>query len=235
MEQNWKHILSGPRFYAALAVCLLVAGVGGTLLLFSKDEAPSQDDVVPTMETEVSVIEPVMSLPEPEEQVPEVEILPQPEADPVPVMPEVEVDPTPVMAEAPRLVVSPLQGEVLAAFSMDTLAYSETFADWRTHDGIDIAAKPGTTVLSASSGQVLSVADDAMMGTTVVIGHSGGYETTYANLQARPNVSEGDEVSAGQIIGAVGTTAVAESAQSPHLHFSVTKDGVAVDPAEFLD
>ena len=37
----------------------------------------------------------------------------------------------------------------------------------------------------------------------------------------------------GQIIGAVGTTAAAESGQ-PHLHFAVTKDGKAVDPNEYL-
>ena len=52
---------------------------------------------------------------------------------------------TPITAEpvtpvAPRLIVSPLSGETVAAFSMDELAYSETLADWRTHDGIDIKA-----------------------------------------------------------------------------------------------
>ena len=49
----------------------------------------------------------------------------------------------------------------------------------------------------------------------------------------QPNVEAGDPVSAGQIIGAVGTTAAAESGQ-PHLHFAVTKDGKAVDPNEYL-
>ena len=138
-------------------------------------------------------------------------------------------------AEAPRLIVSPLNGEVLAAFSVDQLAYNPTLGDWRTHDGVDISAKPGTTVLAASSGTVTAVEDDPMMGTTVVIEHDGGYQTTYANLQDTPTVSAGDAVSAGQIIGAVGTTAVAEAAQSPHLHFSVSKDGAFVDPNEFLD
>ena len=76
--------------------------------------------------------------------------------------------------------------------------------------------------------------DDPLMGTTVVISHDGGYQTTYSNLQARPNVEAGETVSAGQIIGAVGRTAAAESAQGPHLHFSVTKDGSPVDPNEYL-
>ena len=75
--------------------------------------------------------------------------------------------------------------------------------------------------------------DDPLMGTTVVLEHDNGYQTTYANLQTKPNVEVGDPVSAGQIIGAVGTTAAAESGQ-PHLHFAVTKDGKAVDPNEYL-
>lgn len=118
---------------------------------------------------------------------------------------------------------------------MDELIYNPTLEDWRTHDGVDIFAKPGTTVLAACSGTVSSITDDAMMGTTVVIDHDGGYQTTYANLQATPTVQEGDTVSAGEIIGAVGTTAAAETAQGPHLHFGVTLDGEAIDPQEFLN
>ena len=175
-------------------------------------------------------------MPEPEEDEPPVEAsAPAPvEVEIVPTMPEVEVDDTPVMAEPPKLVVEPLKGEVLMAFSVDQLVYSPTLADWRTHDGVDISAKPGATVLAASAGTVTSVEDHPLMGTTVVIEHQGGYTTTYSNLQGKPTVSPGELVTAGQIIGAVGTTAAAEAAQSPHLHFSVALDGEAVDPNEFL-
>ena len=100
---------------------------------------------------------------------------------------------------------------------------------------MDIAAEAGTSVLAASSGTVISVEEDPLMGTTVVIEHDGGYQTTYSNLQAEPSVAEGDTVSAGQIIGTVGDTAAAEAAQGPHLHFSVTCDGEPVDPQSFLN
>ena len=121
-----------------------------------------------------------------------------------------------------------------AAFSVDTLVFSPTLEDWRTHDGIDIAGALGESVLAACSGTVRSVTEDPLMGTQVVIDHEGGYQTTYANLQSEAPVTAGDAVSAGQIIGAVGDTAAAEAAQAPHLHFSVTRDGEAVDPEEFL-
>lgn len=227
MEHKLKSVLSGTGFYLLLAVCLITAAVSGWYLLFAGDK-PAVEEAPPT-ETVIAPVENAyVPQPEPEETEPPVEV------EIVPVMPEVKVDDTPVMAEPPRLVVEPLKGEVLMAFSMDQLVYSPTMADWRTHDGMDISAKPGTSVLAATAGTVSSVEDHPLMGTTVVIDHEGGYTTTYSNLQAKPTVEPGDLVTAGQIIGAVGTTAAAEAAQSPHLHFSVTRDGEAVDPSAFL-
>ena len=146
---------------------------------------------------------------------------------------EAEVSPTESDAIT-GAVVRPADGEILEAFSDGELVKSRTLSVWKTHDGIDIAAKAGTTVLAASSGTVRSVTDDVLLGTTVVLEHEGGYQTTYANLQSKPTVETGDSVSAGQIIGAVGSTAMAEAALAPHLHFAVEKDGDAVDPQSFL-
>ena len=143
-------------------------------------------------------------------------------------------DPAPAAAEAPRLIVEPLRGEVLTAFSMEELVYNQTLGDWRTHDGVDIAADSGAAVLAACGGTVQAVTEDPLLGTTVVLAHDDGYQTTYANLQPHPDVAAGEEVSAGQIIGAVGSTAAAES-DMPHLHFAVSRDGKAVNPGEFLE
>ena len=229
-NKKWEALRGSAGFYITLAVCLLVVGVSGWMLLSDRGKEPAvvEEDFVP----EVSAPAPQVMKEEPEPAVVET-IQPQP-VEETPPMPEVEVDDTPVVVQAPRLVVSPLNGQVLTAFSVDKLVYDVTMDDWRVHDGVDISAKPGTTVLAACSGTVLAVEDDPMMGTTVTIGHDGGYQTTYASLQSQPTVEAGDTVFAGQIIGAVGTTAKAESGQSPHLHFSVTKDGDAVDPEEFL-
>ena len=139
-----------------------------------------------------------------------------------------------IAPEEPRLVVAPLVGETLAVFSVDELKYNETLGDWRTHSGVDIAAEAGTQVLAACSGTVTQVIDDDLMGTSVTIAHDGGYETVYSNLQSVPAVSEGQHVSAGEVIGAVGCTSIAEFAIPAHLHFGVTKDGVPCDPETFL-
>lgn len=234
MEKKFKGILDGAGFYAALSVCILAVGVAGYFLLL-QDETPAAGEPEPLQETQLPAMEPTpLEIPAPEE-----EPVPAPAPEPVPAaaMPEIPAeipDKTPVTPAAPQLVVEPLQGHVVAAFSVDTLLYDETMGDWRTHDGIDISAQAGSHVRAASAGTVLSVTQDPLMGTTVVIDHGGGYHATYANLQARPTVEAGDDVTAGQIIGAVGTTAAAESARGPHLHFSVEKDGDAVDPNGYL-
>ena len=143
-------------------------------------------------------------------------------------------DDTPVIAEAPNLIVSPLEGEVVSAFSVDALVYNPTLEDWRIHDGVDISAEAGSSVLAACSGTVIAVEDDPLMGITVTLSHEEGYHTSYANLQPEVPVRPGEAVSAGQIIGAVGTSAAAEADQPPHLHFSVTQNGDVVDPDKYL-
>lgn len=233
MSKKWDAIRGSAEFYITMAVCLVVIGVSGYFLLFGgvspeerlEEEAPAEEAIVtdPAPEVEVSAEEPVVET-----------IAPETVETPA-VMPEVEIDDTPVVAEIPRQLVDPLEGEVVTAFSMEELVYNATLGDWRTHDGVDIAAEAGTSVLAASSGTVISVEEDPLMGTTVVIEHDGGYQTTYSNLQAEPSVAEGDTVSAGQFICAVGDTAAAEAAQGPYLHFSVTCDGEPVDPQSFLN
>ena len=134
-----------------------------------------------------------------------------------------------------HLVMSPLDGTTVTVFSVTELMYDETMADWRTHNGIDIQASEGDSVRTAAGGTVLSVKDDELMGTTVVIQHGGGYTTQYSCLQKDPPVQEGDQVAAGDVIGLVGSTASAEGSMGPHLHFSVSKDGQVIDPADYVN
>ena len=233
-SRGLRHFFDGTGAYIALFLVVTALAVAGywTLIPHSVvDEPVVEETPIPTPITPISVT------PEPVAKTPSI---PEPEPEPAaPVQSAVEVEvlddiyvdvaPTP-----PVLIVDPLVGETVAAFSMDALQYSPTMGDWRTHDGVDIAADPGTQVCAASSGTVLDVRDDEWMGTTVVISHDGGYDTVYANLQSTPTVEVGDYVTAGQVIGSVGKTALGESAEPPHLHFAVTKDGEYVDPSEYL-
>ena len=69
---------------------------------------------------------------------------------------------------------------------------------------------------------------------TVTVDHGKGMESVYSNLAESVNVQPGTEVEAGTVIGTVGTTAVSESADASHLHFSMREYGVAIDPLNYL-
>ena len=234
MNSKLTSLLQGRGLYALAAACVLAAALGGYFLMTDRAEPPAETaetvempelpvTAAPVEEAPVETVTPAVI---PEETAPE---------EPVTVETVPTMDTAPVEAEPPRVVMSPLEGEVVSAFSVDQLVYNAALADWRTHDGVDIAAEEGADVLAACAGTVVHVSEDVLMGTTVVVDHGDGYQTTYANLQSGPPVAEGESVSAGQIIGAVGSGAAAESDRGPHLHFGVTLDGDAVDPQAFLE
>lgn len=218
-----KAMFGGKGFYIALALCLLAAGTIGYITLFSADSPAKEPD--PVIEIKPTPVTPVPAAP----------TKPVIQSEPV----EVPVQEAEAVIEEPvellPEVISPLDGTTVTVFSMTELLYDQTMADWRTHNGIDIQAAEGDSVRTAASGTVLSVKDDELMGTTVVIQHGGGYTTQYSCLQKDPPVQEGDQVAAGDIIGLVGSTASAEGSMGPHLHFSVSKDGKLIDPADYVN
>lgn len=210
-----KAVLAGKGLYIVLALCLVAGGTVGYLCYANRESAQPTAAITPIIEvTPVKPVEPVTP----------------PEEEPAETVETAITEPTELLPQ----VVSPLDGTTVTVFSMTELMYDDTMADWRTHNGLDIQAGEGDAVKTAAAGTVVSVRNDELMGTTVVIDHAGGYTTTYASLQADPPVMVGDKVSAGDIIGCVGTTATAESGMGPHLHFSVSKDGAIIDPSEYV-
>ena len=129
---------------------------------------------------------------------------------------------------------SPVAGEQIWGYSMEALSYNQTTRDWRVHNGVDIAAEEGTAVCAAADGQVYTTYEDDSMGYTVVIRHEGGYTTKYSSLSQDIPVKAGDMVTMGQTIGYVGASALVETALGSHVHFGVTHQDAAMDPAEFL-
>ena len=131
-------------------------------------------------------------------------------------------------------IQTPVSGQEIFGYSMETLSYNQTTRDWRVHNGVDFAAEEGTPVCAAADGTVYTTYEDDSMGYTVVIHHEGGYTTQYSSLREDLAVSAGDMVEAGQTIGYAGDTALVETAVGSHVHFSVTAQNIPMDPAEFL-
>ena len=101
----------------------------------------------------------------------------------------------------------------------------------REHNGLDLVAPAGTEVLCSADGKVVKVTkSEKGMGNTVTVDHAGGFRTFYAHL-GKVNVSEGQSVRQGRVLGEVGQSG---SSFAPCLHYEVLRDGVRQDPVNYF-
>ena len=98
------------------------------------------------------------------------------------------------------------------------------------HKGMDFAASTGTPIYAAAAGKVTIARSSATAGNWIVIDHGNGLQTYYMHASAL-YVSEGQSVSKGQNIAAVGSTG---QSTGPHLHFQVMQNGSPVNPRSYL-
>ncbi|WP_328809228.1 M23 family metallopeptidase [Roseibium aggregatum] len=98
------------------------------------------------------------------------------------------------------------------------------------HSGIDFKAPYGARVYATAPGTVVSAERHGGYGKMVEIRHANGFVTRYAHL-SRYQVSEGDHVLAGDLIGNVGSTG---RSTGPHLHYEIRRADKPSDPAPFL-
>lgn len=94
------------------------------------------------------------------------------------------------------------------------------------HSGVDMACPTGTSVYAASTGIVSSTGFSPVYGNFVIVTHHSGYQTLYGHMSAILCV-KGQSVDSSTRIGKVGSTGMSTG---PHLHFTVYKNKVAVNP-----
>lgn len=123
-----------------------------------------------------------------------------------------------------KLTVTPVSGVITSRFgSRESIRSS-------AHTGLDIAAPKGTDIKAAASGTVIFAGYSGGYGNLVKISHGNGIVTYYGHC-SKLYVSTGDKVSAGDVIAAVGSTG---NSTGNHLHFEVVKNGVELDPQNYL-
>ena len=123
-----------------------------------------------------------------------------------------------------KLTVTPVSGLITSRFGSREGIRSSG------HKGLDIAAKKGTKIKAAASGTVIFAGYSGAYGYVVKISHGSGIKTYYAHC-SKLYVKTGDDVSAGDVIAAVGSTG---RSTGSHLHFEVVKNGTSVNPQNYL-
>ena len=130
----------------------------------------------------------------------------------------------------------PVSGKLSNVHDSELQVFSPTMNDYRVHLGIDILTAEETPVYAVADGTVMQIWEDVRMGQCIAVKHNGDAISIYKNVSAEfPNgIIEGATVRAGQQIATVGSTAMVEIADEPHLHFEMTVGGLSVDPLEYF-
>jgi murein DD-endopeptidase MepM/ murein hydrolase activator NlpD len=120
-------------------------------------------------------------------------------------------------------------------YSGSELQYNNTLKQWEIHKAIDFMAGEDLNVYAVADGTVSNVYTNYLEGTVVEISHKDGVVSVYKSLDSNVNVSIGDKVSAGSDIGKVSQSMAQEQNTGAHLHFEMLKNGIKVNPNDYLD
>lgn len=128
----------------------------------------------------------------------------------------------------------PVSGRISAGF------YSSSYKAFFgvAHKGIDIVVPQGTAVVASADGVVYLARDGGKYGYSyVLVGHRNGLATLYGHLSSI-NVSTGQEVAAGSVIGlsggTPGTYGAGPMTTGAHVHFEVISNGTHINPTTVL-
>ncbi|MBT7952072.1 MAG: peptidoglycan DD-metalloendopeptidase family protein [Gammaproteobacteria bacterium] len=124
-------------------------------------------------------------------------------------------------------LILPVQGRYSSPFGLRRFFNQQAR---KPHGGIDIAAAEGTPIKAATAGIITNTGNYFFNGNTVFIDHGQGMITMYCHMN-NIEVSEGEKINKGDIIGSVGQTG---RVTGPHLHWSVILNQTTVNPEFFM-
>lgn len=108
---------------------------------------------------------------------------------------------------------------------------SKKYSEENDHLGTDFSAQSGNPVFASGSGIVEFAGNKDELGNTIIIDHQNGYISSYSHLKDI-KTKKGRSVGKGDIIGTVGMTG---NASGPHLHYTITRNGEALDPESLFN
>ncbi len=121
----------------------------------------------------------------------------------------------------------PVKGMVTAGYGYRSSPFT---GQREMHEGLDVAAPPGTAIVATAEGVVSFAGPLSAFGNVVFINHGHGFTTFYAHNSSN-RVKEGQLVKRGEVIAYVGATG---RATGPHVHYEVQVNGVTVNPIKYI-
>ena len=204
---------------------ITVFSVFGLLVLIAMlGESMQAKKQLETQPTELQEIQQQLEIPQPIEIQPEIAQTNQA------TITEIKTETTPQEEVTELKFIKPVEGEIEMNYSPETLIYSKTLGEWKTHNGIDIKAERGTPIKAVETGTITNITETTDKGIEITITHQNGYKTVYSNLSTKTMVAPNQKVEKGQVISGIGNTAAFEYYEPDHLHFEVYKDGNLIDP-----
>ncbi len=215
MKEKILILLKTKGYYIVLALCVLTVGTVSFLSYKINQQEKAEIPLDPGPASDVEKVE--EKVPDTREE-------------------STKQEPSAEKQEQPSSTVeydSPLSGEIIAHYSPDQPVYSYTLKDWRVHSGIDIAAPAGSQVKNVCDGVVESAETDDLMGNTVVVRHTDGKVSRYCSL-GEIQVTVGQVLKKGEIIGTIGNSMLLECGEADHLHYELWADDRTMDPSSLL-
>ena len=137
---------------------------------------------------------------------------------------------------ATNTYVVPMKDATIAKdYSSSELQFNDTLKQWEIHKAIDFVAGEDVNVYAIADGTVSKVYTNYLEGTVIEISHNDGIVSVYKSLNQDIKVSAGQKVSGGNVIGSVSESMAQELKTGAHLHFEMSKNGVKVNPNDYLD
>ena len=130
-------------------------------------------------------------------------------------------------------MVWPVSGSLVLDYSMQQTTYFPTLDQYKYNPSISVQAEVGDPVRAAASGKVLSIVDDARTGTTVTMELGDSYQAIYGQLTDL-NISEGEMVEEGMVIGYVAEPTKYYTKEGTNLYFAMKRNGEPIDPILYL-
>lgn len=128
----------------------------------------------------------------------------------------------------------PASGAVIIDYSMDKTVYFPTLEQYKYNPALVVGGEVGEMISAAQEGIISSIEQDAQTGLTVTVDMGNGYSAVYGQLKEVP-VEIGMYVNKGQTLGHLSEPTKYYSVEGTNLYFELLKDGVPVNPLDYME